>query len=37
LVENKIRQGQDLEVDRRAKKFVDSMVEALDIIAPKKV
>jgi len=36
LVENKIGQGQDLEVNRRAKKFVDSIVEALDIIALKK-
>jgi len=35
-VENRIVQGQDLEVNRRAKKFVDSIVEALDIIAPKK-
>jgi len=32
LVENRIGQDQDLEVNRRAKKFV----EALDIIAPKK-
>jgi len=35
-VENRIEQGQGLEVNRRAKKCVDSIVEALDIIAPKK-
>ena len=33
---NRIRQRQDLEINRRANKFVDSIVEALDIIAPKK-
>lgn len=36
LMENRMGEGQDLEVNRRAKKFIDSIVEALDIIAPKK-
>lgn len=36
LMENRMGEGQDLEVNRREKKFIDSIVEALDIIAPKK-
>jgi hypothetical protein len=36
FVENKIEKHQDLQVSVRAKKLIDSMVESLDIMAPRK-
>ncbi|XP_070154026.1 uncharacterized protein [Polyergus mexicanus] len=36
LVENKLEKNQDMNISVRAKKFVDSIVNALDAIAPRK-
>lgn len=36
LIENKLEKRQDLNVNVRAKKFIDSIVEALDCTAPRK-
>jgi len=36
LVENKLEYNRDMDISRRATKLIDDMVDALDVVAPKK-